>query len=73
MAEIQQVAEPDEEHATRFAADNRCRNFMNSSVVSATVQDGSTVLTLADRSTIVLVGVARFDQLTLFAGGRRRG
>ena len=29
--------------------------------------------TLADRSTIVLAGVARFDQLTLFAGGRRRG
>ena len=73
MAEIQQLAEPDEEPATRFVADNRCRNFMNSLVVSATVQDGSTVLTLADRSKIVFVGVARIDQLTLFGGGPRRG
>jgi hypothetical protein len=40
-------------------------------VAAAKEQDGNTVLKLADRSTITLVGVARLDELTLF-GGRLR-
>jgi len=37
-------------------------------VAAAKEQDGNTVLKLADRSTITLVGVARLDELTLFDG-----
>jgi hypothetical protein len=40
-------------------------------VAAAKEQDGNTVLKLADRSTITLVGVARFEQVTLF-GARLR-
>ena len=40
-------------------------------VSAAKEQDGNTVLKLADRSTITLVGVARFEQVTLF-GARLR-
>jgi len=39
--------------------------------LTAKEQDGNTVLKLADRSTITLVGVARFEQVTLF-GARLR-
>jgi len=40
-------------------------------VAAAKEQDGNTVLKLADRSTITLVGVARLDELTLFDGRLR--
>jgi hypothetical protein len=41
-------------------------------VAAAKIRNGSTVLRFADRSTITLAGVDRFDELTLFAGGRLR-
>jgi hypothetical protein len=40
-------------------------------VVSVRMVDGNTVLTLADRSRLVLVGASQFDQLSLFAKAGR--
>jgi|HubBroStandDraft_2_1064218.scaffolds.fasta_scaffold1109272_2 hypothetical protein len=41
-------------------------------VVSVRMVDGNTVLTLADRSRLVLVGASQFDQLSLFAKAGRQ-
>jgi hypothetical protein len=63
-----QIIRPTEHRRTRRAS----RPDVAAPVVAAAKeQDGNTVLKLADRSTITLVGVARLDELTLFGGGLR--
>jgi hypothetical protein len=72
VADAQQLTEQDDDRLTRPAAVELRRAFDDSSIASATVEDGNTVLRLTDRSTITLVGIARIDQLTWFSRGRRR-
>lgn len=72
MADTQQLSEQEDDRLALSAEVEAPRAFDDSSVTLATVEDGNTVLRLADRSTLTLVGIARIDQVTLFSGGWRR-
>jgi hypothetical protein len=64
VADTQQLSR---RHADRMRPPSA---FEDSVIAFATVRNGNTVLQLADRSTMTLVGTARIEQLTLFAGKR---
>jgi hypothetical protein len=68
----QQLVSKAEDRADLGVAPPKPRARLAAPVVAAAKeQDGNTVLKFADRSTITLVGVARFEQVTLF-GARLR-
>jgi len=64
VADIQQLAERDDDRAIP------AERVDTASIVSATVQDGNTVLTFGDGSTMTFVGVARLGQPPDFGRGR---
>ena len=70
MARMSQLAESDQ---TAPTVDTRPRRASKAcAVISATVQEGSTVVNLPDRSTLAFLGSTSLDQITFLGWDRTR-
>jgi hypothetical protein len=64
VADVQRLTDADQGCAMPTADAAPRRGSRARSIISATVQDGNTVLNLPDRSTLAFLGSASLDQIT---------